>query len=380
MATATATTVGDLLAWRSDELPAVQTLLGLRRWWMTDLYRTLRSEWEAVGGPAAVPALDPPAPGEVVAPEAAAAAMEQAAPMIEELPSVSLFAWLDRYLQDRLWADVDEMVGRRIDELELLFAERDGDLGTLQLDPDLVAPSYYTRTDFHRQPGGIWPDTRGAAVYLMGARVIHVGKNDANEIHDRFAADVPLDDPRVIVDVACGFGKTTLSLARRWPTADVIAVDLAAPCLRLGRRLATEAGLAVDWRRGAAESLPVDTGSADLVTITMALHEMPLDSIDATLAEAHRVLAPGGMLVTLENRLLGDPLRDVLGAWHSDIIAEPYMNPFRATDLAARARAAGFDAEMRAWYPPGATPGGEYDPERWSSPWRLMLAAKQVTS
>jgi len=366
--------IQQVLAWRAHELPRVRTLLALRRWWMTDLYARLRAEWQACGGPTTAPIVEPPEHGDMAAAETAAAAMEAAAPIVAELPSTPTFAWLDRYLQDRLWQEVGVMVDERIDELDTAVAPRDGDLGNLGLDPGVVMPRYYEAIDFHRQAGGIWRDTRGAAIYAMGARVIHVGRNDANELHDRFAADVPLDDPSVIVDVACGFGKTTLSLAKRWPRAEVIAVDLSVPCLHLGRRLATEAGRAVSWRQGAAEQLPVDDGVADLVTITMALHEMPPRSIEAALAEGLRVLRPGGMLVALENRLLGDPLRDVLGAWHSEIIEEPYMNPFRATDVAARARAAGFTAEARPWYPPGAVPGAELDPARWSSPWRLLVA------
>jgi len=67
----------------------------------------------------------------------------------------------------------------------------------------------------------------------------------------------------------------------------------------------------------------------------------------------------------------------VLGAWHSDVIAEPYMNPFRAHDFAALARGAGFDtAEVSNWYPPGVSRGSELDPGNWSSPWSLLLAGR----
>lgn len=378
MTTATPPVIRDLLAWRPDELPRVHALLALRRWWMTDLYARLRAEWNAADGPETVPAVLP-GDDQLVPTADAAAAMERAAPIVGTLPTLPMFNWVDRYVQDRLWREVATMVDERNTELVAAMATYPDDRGTLTADPDLELPHYYESFDFHRQDGGIWRDLRGAAIYAMGARVIHVGRNDANELHDQFATDIPLDEaPTSIVDVACGFGKTTLSLARRWRAASVTAVDLSMPCLRLGRRLATEEGLDIDWRQGAAERLPVDDASADLVTITMALHELPTTAIAMALAEARRVLRPGGMLVALENRLIGDPLRDVLGAWHSDIIGEPFMNPFRRSEPAEAAAEHGFDATMRPWYPPGAQPGGELDPARWSSPWRLLVAVSPV--
>lgn len=353
------TPIDELLAWPTEHDARLQTLLALRRWWMTDLYRQVRAEWEQE------PAQ--PRPG----------TMAEAAPCVEALPSFPTFVWIDKYIQDRLWKDVASIVDDRLVDLDAALEPRPGDLGTLTLEPDLDYPAYYTAIDFHRQPGGIWRDTRGAAIYAMGARVIHVGRNDRFELHDKFIDDLPVTSPRSALDVACGFGKTTFSLKRRWPDADVVGVDLSAPCLALARRMASDRGLSIDWRQGDAEHLAFGDESFDLVTITMSLHELPLDAVHRSLTEAHRVLRPGGTLAALENRLIGDPLRDALGAWHSDVIAEPYMNPFRAQDFAALARDAGFDnVEVSNWYPRGASPGSECDPANWSSPWSLLVAER----
>jgi ubiquinone/menaquinone biosynthesis C-methylase UbiE len=352
------TPIDELLAWPSEHGARLQTLLALRRWWMTDLYRQVRVEWEEA---------------EVRHP----GTMDEAAPRVEELPSFSMFVWLDKYIQDRLWEDVAWMVDARLADLDAALEPRPGDCGTLTLDPELDYPDYYTAIDFHRQPGGIWRDARGAAIYAMGARVIHVGRNDRFELHDKFVDDLPVATPRSVLDLACGFGKTTFSLKRRWSDADVAGVDLSAPCLALARRIASDRGLSIDWRQGDAEHLAFADESFDLVTVTMSLHELPLDAIHRALTEAHRILRPGGTLAALENRLIGDPLRDVLGAWHSDVIAEPYMNPFRAQDFGVLARGAGFDTvEVSNWYPPGASPGAEYDPANWSSPWSLLVAER----
>jgi hypothetical protein len=77
----------------------------------------------------------------------------------------------------------------------------------------------------------------------------------------------------------------------------------------------------------------------------------------------------------LENRLIGDPLRDWLLGWHSQSIAEPYWMPFRAMDIVQAARDAGFrHAAQRKWYAPGSPPEAEADPNRWFIPWAITEA------
>lgn len=357
--TVEATSLEQLLQWPTDEEPRIHTLLALRRWWMTDLYQQIRREYSAAldGG-------DEPS------------TFGDAKPVVEALPSFRTFIWVDKYIQDSLWRHVGRIVDSKVQMLDEVLAERDVDLGTIEIDPNVEYPGYYENFDYHRQAGGIWRDRRGAAIYAMGARVIHVGRNDALEMHHKFGADIPVESPRRILDIGCGFGKTTLALADRWPDAEIVGLDLAGPCLELGRRMATERGRPIDWKQGNAEELPDDEASFDLVTATMVYHEMPAPAIRRAMAEAHRVLRPGGTLAALENRLIGDPLRDVLGAWHSDVIEEPFANPFRAESFGAFATGAGFAATVESWYPPGVEPGSELHRDRYSTPWSLLVATK----
>lgn len=350
----------DILAWKDTEIPRVRTLVGMRKFWSSKIYAQLRQEYDEKtsggNGPATA---------------------DEAMALVESLPSLPRWAWLDRHIQDRLWEEVGDMVDDRADELTECLEPKPGDLGTLTLDPDMPYPDYYETIDFHRQDGGIWRDNRGAAIYAMGARVIHVGKNDDFGLHNAFARDVDVEAPKKILDLACGFGKTTFSLKKKFPDAEVVGIDLAAPCLRLARRMATEMGLAIDWQQGDIENLPYEDNSFDLATTTMTLHELPIDAIRKSLEEALRVLKPGGTLIALENPLIGEPLRDVLTQYHSQIIVEPFHYEFRRSDMGDFAKAAGFaDVETKAWYPFGNKPGIESDPRNWVTPWRWLEARK----
>lgn len=222
-----------------------------------------------------------------------------------------------------------------------------------------------------------------AAIYLLGARIIHVGRNSDFQLHDQFVDELePGRAPERILDLGCGFGKTTFSLKRRWPEAEVQGLDPAEPCLRLGRKMASARGRDIRWRQADIERLPDSDESCDLAVITMVMHEMPATAIRRTLAEAYRVLRPGGTLAMLENRLIGDPFRDTLLKWYSQLIDEPYWEGFRHLDIAAEARAAGFDgARLDKWYIAGTDgPAAEADPRRWCTPWGRLTATKGLAA
>ncbi len=350
-----------LLDWPAESLPALATLLALRRRWMTQDFARLRREYEAA-----------------VREHGEPASQAEAEPMVQSLPSAAGFQWLHRHIQDRTWRLCERIVADRAAEVAAAMEPAGGDLGRLEGTEGLAYPAYYT-FDYHRQDQGIWRSDAGAAIYLLGARVVHVGRNSDFQLHDQFADEIDMDRaPRVILDLGCGFGKTTFSLKRRWPEAEVQGLDLALPCLRLGRKMATARGLEIAWRQADMERIPQPDGSVDLAVITMVLHEMPASAIANTLAECHRVLRPGGRLVMLENRLIGDPFRDTLLKWYSQLIDEPYWEPYRHLDLAAMCRDAGFsEVRQEKWYLAGTDgPAAEADPRRWCTPWGRTTAIK----
>jgi ubiquinone/menaquinone biosynthesis C-methylase UbiE len=88
------------------------------------------------------------------------------------------------------------------------------------------------------------------------------------------------------VDLGCGEGRLARELANLGHR--VIGID-ASPTLI---RLAAEAHAAGDYRVAAAEDLPLDDASVDLVVAFMAL--MDIENAVAAIGESARVLKPGG--------------------------------------------------------------------------------------
>ncbi len=106
-----------------------------------------------------------------------------------------------------------------------------------------------------------------------------------------------------VLDVATGAGHTALAFAPR--VARVVATDIAAPMLEQGRRLAAGRGLSnVTFEQADAEDLPYASGAFDLVTCRIAPHHFAAP--ERFLAEARRVLRPGGRLLVQDHVLPED--------------------------------------------------------------------------
>ena len=95
-----------------------------------------------------------------------------------------------------------------------------------------------------------------------------------------------------VLDVAAGTGNVAIPAARAG--AEVVASDLAPELLDIGRRLADDAGLSLEWRRADAEALPFDDASFDVVTSSVGVMFAPHHQVAAD--ELVRVLRPGGRL------------------------------------------------------------------------------------
>lgn len=103
--------------------------------------------------------------------------------------------------------------------------------------------------------------------------------------------------PGTVVDLGAGEGEVALPLARLGH--HVIAVDSSPAMVRTLEERAAAAGLqGVEVHRGDLEALPLDDAVGDVVLISQTLHHTRRP--EAAIAEAARVVRPGGRVVVLD--------------------------------------------------------------------------------
>jgi len=103
--------------------------------------------------------------------------------------------------------------------------------------------------------------------------------------------------PMVIADLGAGEGAFSLLLAQR--AKKVIAVDSSAKMIEVAREQALGNGVKnVDFRLGDMEEVPIKTATVDLVFFSQSLHHALHPN--RALAEANRILRPGGRVVILD--------------------------------------------------------------------------------
>jgi ubiquinone/menaquinone biosynthesis C-methylase UbiE len=100
-----------------------------------------------------------------------------------------------------------------------------------------------------------------------------------------------------LVDIGTGTGRMIELFGSK--AAHTVGIDRSPEMLRLARSKLSESG-AEKWelRQGDLAALPLEDGSADTVILHQVLHYIPAP--EAALAEAARLLAPGGRLLIVD--------------------------------------------------------------------------------
>lgn len=113
-----------------------------------------------------------------------------------------------------------------------------------------------------------------------------------------FPDSVFLESTRIL-DYGCGSGASTIHLARMFPRASIVGVDMVDTLLAVARRRASHHGLAsVSFATVTADGcMPEGTGRFDLVFLNAVFeHLLPSERM-SVLREVWRVLSPGGSLI-----------------------------------------------------------------------------------
>lgn len=152
-----------------------------------------------------------------------------------------------------------------------------------------------TRDDFYASPFGA-----AYSAYMERPRLSRVVARvvwgaDIRPYYNSMSAVAEVPDEGTVVDCPCGAGPALRALR---PEAAVryVAADLSPAMLRRARKRARARGLAdVELIEADATDLPLASGSVDLFLSFWGLH--CFDDPAAAIAEAARVLKPGGRLV-----------------------------------------------------------------------------------
>lgn len=101
----------------------------------------------------------------------------------------------------------------------------------------------------------------------------------------------------VVADLGAGEGTAAQLFAQR--AKQVIAIDNSPKMVEFGQELAKKHQLPnLEFRLGEIEEIPIRDSSVDLALLSQALHHA--QNPGKALAEAHRILKPGGTLVVLD--------------------------------------------------------------------------------
>ncbi len=106
-------------------------------------------------------------------------------------------------------------------------------------------------------------------------------------------------DGETIVDLGAGTGSLGVLIKRQSPAARVVAVDPDRQVREIGEAKARAVGVRLEYvtAMGDVEIASVPAATADAVTCSLVLHQCPLDAKRAILANAVRLLKPGGRMV-----------------------------------------------------------------------------------
>ena len=271
--------------------------------------------------------------------------------VLDELVEFQFYCWayrnLQRFKYHRPSLGIFATLERERERLEQVLEEaaRATPPDQLRLNPALPLPHYFRCVPFHQHTGGVTADPLAGLAYEIGRRTTVPAHADPNGIYRILFDALPPREYRRVLDWGTGHGAALLTWLERHPDTECHGVDLSAPCLKVANLRARERGATVFLAQQDLEHLDYPDGHFDLVFFNFMLHELPPAHTPALLAEAARILKPGGLFAGHEFHLRpGDPFQNVLQRSHAWTNNETYSTPWYDTPIGQWAREAGFSA------------------------------------
>lgn len=227
-------------------------------------------------------------------------------------------------------------------------------------DPTVEYPSYYT-TKFHAYDEGnlgwlpamevdvaaravhakIWTDERSGINGDASLRASY------HQILSEYFNKTSAQSPRDIVDLGCGIGVSSVAIGEAFPNAKVTGVELSPHFLTVGQyRLKQLAKTdAVHWKHAAAENTGLSANSADLVSAFLVFHELPTSAAKDIIAEAYRLVRPGGHFAIMDMNPASKIYRELPPYVFALLKStEPYLDQYFSLDMDQAFQEAGFSA------------------------------------
>jgi ubiquinone/menaquinone biosynthesis C-methylase UbiE len=111
-----------------------------------------------------------------------------------------------------------------------------------------------------------------------------------------------------ILDLGCGTGAMALAIARASPGVQLLGVDGDPDILERARAKALAEGTKLELHEALADRLPLPDAHVACVVSTLMFHHLAPSAKRAALAEAWRVLVPGGRLLICDVGRAADPV------------------------------------------------------------------------
>jgi len=256
-----------------------------------------------------------------------------------------------------------EVVLRQLDELDAMAAQYNENTDMLELDPAIEQPAYQTVVDIHCQPGGYHGEERPGDVTVganydvglfatVGGALGGLNDGGGRAVVEWVRKERPDWKPRRILDLGCTIGHNAVPIAEAFPEAEVIAIDTAAASLRYGAARAAALGVRnIKFVQASAEDLSRwPDGYFDWVQSTMFLHELSAKAMPRVLAEANRVLAPGGLILHIEQPQYSEDMplfEQFMRDWDAFNNNEPFWSAMHEKDLKIAMAEAGLPEETQ---------------------------------
>lgn len=238
--------------------------------------------------------------------------------------------------------DVSEVDRRRLD--------RDGtEMRSLSTaDPERF-PAYY-RQNFHYQTDG-WLSEDSAEIYDHQVEALFTGSADAMRRASlaELAREIIGKDQRKVraLDLACGTGRFMAQVLDSYPKLDLTGLDLSPPYAEAARKAIANWPQAT-IAEGQAEAMPFDDDSFDAITCIYLFHELPPRIRPRVIAEAARVLKPGGAFIVGDSLQFGDSSGlDGFLEYFPEGFHEPYYKGYLSWDFTPDMEKSGFKDEKQ---------------------------------